>query len=280
MPNHHLAPPVTLPLLPNRSTVLAGLLVALLLAGCGGGGSSSTSSAASASGAGSSPATGTTPTPAAPITDTAAIRFLEQATFGPTSADITHLQAIGYDAWLTEQFATATSDFPNITDASSLDAVQAAFFRNAVTAPDQLRQRIAFALGQIFVVSNQKIDTRVGIAAFQRMLLADSFGTYRNVLKDVTVSPAMGNYLDMANNVKADPVAGTSPNENYGREVLQLFSVGVNQLNADGSVRVDAAKKPMPTYGQDTVEGFARAFSGWTYPTKAGAAPQDTNDEN
>lgn len=255
---------------------LSTLLIATLsaLAACGGGGSSP------------SPASPTpavqAPPPVQPlptITDAAATRFLEAATFGPTNADIAHLKEIGYDAWFDEQFALPQTDYPAINDTDSLDTVQAAFFRNALTARDQLRQRLAFAMGQIFVVSSQKTDSRTGIIAYQKMLLTDALGNYRTLLKDVTLSPAMGNYLDMANNAKADVAAGTSPNENYAREVLQLFSIGVARLNADGTAILDANRKPVPAYSQDNIEGFARAFTGWTYPTKPSAIPQPFNND-
>ena len=247
-------------------TKIALTTIVVMLVACGGGGGSGSSSTS----------TSTSSTP--PVTDTAATRFLEQATFGPTPDEIVHLKSIGYDAWFMEQFSAAISDYPTVTDANSLDVVQAAFFRNALTARDQLRQRLVFALGQIFVVSDQKIDSRVGIVNFQRTLLADAFGTYRQLLKDVTLSPAMGTYLDMANNTKADATQGTSPNENYAREVMQLFSVGMVKLNADGTPVLDANSKAVPSYTQDHIEGMARTFTGWTYPTKPGGASRPFND--
>lgn len=200
---------------------------------------------------------------AGPATEAAAIRFLEQATFGPTPADVAHLQSIGYDAWLNEQFAMRPTA---LGKANSFEAVQAGFFRNALTARDQLRQRVAFALGQVMVVSNQKLDNTLAIANYHNLLLNDAFANYRQLLKDVTLSPTMGTYLDMANNVKSDPETGTAPNENYAREVLQLFSVGLYKLNPDGSTIVDGSGNPVATYSQETVEGFAHVFTGWTYP--------------
>ena len=259
------------------ATVLA-VLTCLTVSGCGSGTTAATSDSSSAApSAGVAP--GTPATPPIPVTQIAATRFLEQATFGPSAADVTHIKTLGFDAWLTEQFAAPVTDYPVFTDADALDVVQSAFLRNALSAPDQLRQRLAFALGQIFVVSNLKTDSRPGIANYQRVLLNDAFASYRTLLKDVSLSPAMGNYLDMANNARANLAAGTSPNENYGREILQLFSVGVIKLNPDGSSVLDASGKPAATYSQDTIEGFSRAFTGWTYPTKAGSASQSMNDE-
>jgi uncharacterized protein (DUF1800 family) len=206
------------------------------------------------------------------VTQAAAIRFLEQATFGPTPADIAHVQAIGFDAWLNEQFAQSATALPGATDRTSLEQLQAGFLKNALTARDQLRQRVTFALWQVMVVSNQKLDNRIAIANYHKVLLADSFANYRKLLKDVTLSPAMGTYLDMANNVKGDPEAGTAPNENYAREVLQLFSVGLVKLNPDGTPVLDGNGKSIPTYTQEQVEGFAHVFTGWTYPAKRGGS--------
>jgi uncharacterized protein (DUF1800 family) len=129
-----------------------------------------------------------------------------------------------------------------------------------------LRQRVAFALWQVMVVSDRKIDNRAGLVNYQGVLLNDAFATYRKLIEDVSLSPAMGTYLDMANNVKADPDAGTNPNENYAREVLQLFSVGLYKLNTDGTPLLDGGGRPAATYSQETVEGFAHVFTGWTYP--------------
>ncbi len=247
-------------------------LVVVAIGACSGGGSANAPATV--------PSTETSIIPAnVVVTDTAATRFLEQATFGPANSDIAHLKAVGYDAWLNEQFSMAATDYPAIKESDTLDVVQTAFFRNAIGAPDQLRQRVAFALNEIFVVSDLKIDNRPGIANFQRVLINDAFANYRVLLKDVTLSPAMGRYLDMANNARADQLAGTSPNENYGREILQLFSVGVTRLNTDGTPILNGNRNPVPTYTQDTIEGFSRAFTGWTYPTKPGTASQLFNDE-
>jgi uncharacterized protein (DUF1800 family) len=247
-------------LLQRRAWPAAALAAAAFLAGCGGGD-------------GLSPAAGTqlAQTAAAlavqaPVTEAGAIRFLEQATFGPTPTDIAHVQSIGYDAWLTEQFGLSVAPLPSATDRTTLETVQTSFFKNALTAPDQLRQRVAFALWQVMVVSDRKIDNRAGIVNYQGVLLNDAFTTYRKLIEDVSLSPAMGTYLDMANNVKSDPDAGTNPNENYAREVLQLFSVGLYKLNADGTPIADGGGKAIPTYSQETVEGFAHVFTGWTYP--------------
>ena len=155
--------------------------------------------------------------------------------------------------------------------------LQARFFRNALTQPDQLRQRVAFALGQIFVVSARKNNRAYAMARYQQMLLDDAFGNYRRLLEDVTLSPMMGQYLDMANNERLDPRRGVPPNENYAREVLQLFSVGLVRLNIDGTPRRGADGRPLATYGPDEIREFARAFTGWTYPPRPGDASKRRN---
>jgi uncharacterized protein (DUF1800 family) len=109
------------------------------------------------------------------------------------------------------------------------------------------------------------------------MLQNDAFGNFQTLLTDVTLSPVMGNYLDMVNNDKPNPEKGTNPNENYAREVLQLFSIGLHQLNTDGTPQLDGSGNPIPTYDQETIEGFAHVFTGWTYPTKLGATARFGN---
>jgi uncharacterized protein (DUF1800 family) len=146
------------------------------------------------------------------------------------------------------------------------------FLTNAVSNADQLRQRVAFALSQIFVTSIQKLIWNDNMVLYQNMLLADAFTNYRQIMSDVTLSPAMGQYLDMANNAKA--VNGSLANENYARELMQLFTIGTKMLNLDGSVQVDASNVPIPTYSQFTVTEFARVFTGWTYAPPAGQPVQ------
>jgi uncharacterized protein (DUF1800 family) len=217
----------------------------------------------------------------APITASEAARFLEQATFGPTPASVAHLRQIGFDAWLDEQFQAAPSGYADPVAADNdLTALQRRFFVNAVQGDDQLRQRVAFALSQIVVVSGNKVGDPRAFAPWLRMLSADAFGSYANLLRDVTLSPAMGVYLDMVNNDRPDPVAGTSPNENYAREILQLFSIGLVQLNPDGTVKLDGRGAPIPTYDQKVIEGFSHVFTGWTFATAAGAPPDFPNPEN
>lgn len=239
------------------------------------------------------------PTPSsAPLTlSPDAVRLAAQATFGPTVAVVRDIEGRGAAAWIDAQLQLPPSDlgtYPVVAD--NVAAVcppgaaatcyrdnftpfltEAAFFRNAISGPDQLRQRVAFALSQILVISGDEVRPNYGLAEYQKLLLRDAFATYRQLIEDVTLSPAMGRYLNMVNNDKPNPAKGTSPNENYAREILQLFSIGLVQLRPDGSVVTDGAGVPLPTYDQDAVEGQAHVFTGWTYPPLPGAAQRTHN---
>ena len=218
------------------------------------------------------------------VTANAAARFLEQASWGPTPAAVAEVQNLGFDAWIAAQFAVPPSAIPDATvtvdkagkTTSSLRNVQQAFFVNAVNGQDQLRQRVAFALAQIWVVSGVKLSAD-SIPPYLRLLAADAFTTYPQIMHDVTLSPAMGHYLDMVNNDKPSKTRGA--NENYAREVLQLFTIGLSKLDQYGNP-VLVKGQPVPSYTQDTVEGFARTFTGWTYAPPAGVASKWTNPSN
>ena len=155
------------------------------------------------------------------------------------------------------------------------------FFTNALTQPDQLRQRVAWALSQFFVISAMKdpdMEAAYVQARYHNMLFDEAFGNFENLLLRVTFSPQMGHYLDMVDNAKADPKAGTEPNENFARELLQLFSIGVVKLNTDGTTVLDTAGAPVPTYGQPEIKNFARVFTGWTYPPFDAVQPSGPDD--
>lgn len=198
----------------------------------------------------------------------AARRFLEQAAFGPTPAEALHVQQVGFQGWLNEQFAMP--QISNYNGSANQSGMSTMFLTNAVMNPDQLRQKIAFALSQVMVTSLNKIIWNGPMAMYQEMLMANSFGNFRKLLGDVTLSPVMGHYLDMANNGKANPITGIVANENYAREILQLFSIGTKMLNQDGTVQFDANNNPVPTYTQTDVTEFARVFTGWTYAPAPG----------
>jgi uncharacterized protein (DUF1800 family) len=271
------------------------------LAACGGGGNTAPVSTSP-----TSPTPPTTPPTTPSVAAADAARLLDQATFGVTASDIAHVQSIGIDAYITEQIAYSPTQYTgysytphtapagcigdgsNPPDAASLCAraqyspfqVQRDFFTHALNNPDQLRQRVAFALSQIMVVSSVEIYEAYGLADYQNILLNDALGNYRTLLQDVTLSPTMGHYLDMANSDETNAQNGTVPNQNYAREVLQLFSIGLVELNPDGTQQLDANGAPIPTFDGDTIEGFASIFTGWTYPPLSGATSQWTNPIN
>jgi uncharacterized protein (DUF1800 family) len=221
----------------------------------------------------------------APQSDAEAARFLTMATFGPTAADIAHLRKIGYGQWFAEQLAMpATLERPYVENLDSdvkspgqRDRI-AIWFGNALTAPDQLRQRAAWALSQIFVVSDQgnKLNgDPVALAEFYDTLARDAFGyndthgnhhagTYSNLLIDVTYSPAMGKMLTYLSNDGQPSDPGVSPDENYGREIMQLFSIGLIERNADFSPQLKDGQT-IATYASPVVQANARVFTGLSY---------------
>jgi uncharacterized protein (DUF1800 family) len=208
-----------------------------------------------------------------------AARLLDQATFGPTLTDIQNVQTIGLDAWITQQFNTADTPLANIP--SPLPAVclaantpinceESEWWQTVLTGPDQLRQRVAFALSEIFVISSDS-DNATTITYYHNTLAQDSFTNFLTIMHDVSVSPGMGAYLNMLNSAKAP--TGEIPNENYPRELMQLFTLGLDLLNDDGSLQLDANGNPIPTYTQAQVQEFAAAYTGWTYATASGGVP-------
>jgi uncharacterized protein (DUF1800 family) len=210
------------------------------------------------------------------ISPNVADRFLEQTTFGPTPALVAQVQQSGLSPFLTNQFAMPATPYADpAANETSLAPLQQRFFVHALTAQDQLRQRVAFALSQIFVIAGDKISDPTAFTNYLRLLESDAFTNYRQIMKDVTLSPAMGHYLDMVNNDK--PATGQHANENYARELMQLFTVGTALLNEDGSFQLDSSNNPIPTYTQAQVQEFALAYTGWTYPTMPGATQQKHN---
>lgn len=208
-----------------------------------------------------------------------AARLLDQATFGPSLATIRQVQSTGVDAWITQQFNTPDTPLANIP--TPLPAVclaantptnceESEWWQTMLTGPDQLRQRVAFALSEIFVISSDT-DNATTITYYHNTLAQDAFTNFSTIMHDVTVSPGMGAYLNMLNSAKAP--TGQIANENYARELMQLFTIGLNLLNDDGTLQLDTQGNPIPAYTQDQVQAFAKAYTGWTYATSTGGVP-------
>lgn len=261
------------------------VLLSVILTACGGGGGSETSSSSpgTQSGGGGSQSVPVSdpvqnapvqllPNSVEPVSEIAAIRFLEQASFGPTPETVARVQQLGFSAYLDEQMSLPASTFATPAEGDNTTLVRERFYSNAMNGQDQLRQRVAYALGQLFVVSAKDVTNVDAITSYQRMLMENAFTTYAALLEEVTLHPAMGKYLDMVNNA-----AGENPNENYAREVMQLFSIGMVKLLADGSPILDSQGIPVPTYSQAEVEGLARALTGWTFPVTPGGVSSNSN---
>lgn len=209
---------------------------------------------------------------------TAAARLLDQATFGPTLNDIEHVEQVGINAYLTEQFAVPTTVLPDIPATppticvnTLLPCEQSEWWQTMLTGPDQLRQRVAFALSSMFVVSTNSVNAR-GVTTYQNTLANDAFTNFYTIMQDVTLSPAMGVYLNMVNSAKPGTINGVPQiaNENYARELMQLFTTGIDMLNQDGSLQLDSSGNPVPVYTEAQVQAFARAYTGWTFGNASG----------
>ncbi|MGL5002954.1 MAG: DUF1800 family protein, partial [Casimicrobium sp.] len=220
-------------------------------------------------------------------TDEAAVRFLTQATWGATWDSIGRVKQIGYDAWITEQFNTPSMDthlayvarggptncasLPNGCDTYEpyINTAMETFWHQALRSPDQLRQRVAFALQQIFVVSTVNASTidlyGASQASFLDMTARNAFGNFRTLLEDASRHPTMAHYLSHLRNEKEDALTGRTPDENYAREILQLFSIGLWELNIDGTRRKDANGRDIPSYNQNDILGLAKVFTGLSW---------------
>lgn len=208
--------------------------------------------------------------PDGPLSPEDAFRLLEQGTFGPQLDDIARAGEEGPESWINRQMqmpATFLSDGLRKADSSRWNEYVNVWWRHAIQADDQLRQRVAFALSQILVVSAHDglSQQQVGLAGYYDILLRHAFGNYRDLLKEVTLNPVMGEYLSIKGNRKPDEAENIQPDENYARELLQLFSVGQVLLNQDGSPQLDNGGVPLPAYNQTTIENFARIFTGWHF---------------
>jgi len=204
-------------------------------------------------------------------------RFLTQSTFGANSESINHLSEIGYDAWLIEQFNLPASlhrplveEYPDDDELNQTHRYEV-WWRTVLTSDDQLRQRVAWALSQIFVISDKSalVLYPYAVAGYYDILVQNAFGNYRDLLEEVTLSPMMGFYLSMLGNEKPNLELNIRPDENYAREVMQLFSIGLVKLNTNGSIILDSNNQPIPTYDQDVIKGFAHVFTGWSFANGA-----------
>ena len=260
-------------LLPNRRLACALMLTAWLAA-CGGGGGGDSAPAPVA------PAPPPAPVVEKPATRAEAARFLTQATFGPTDAEVDRVMTVGYAAWIEEQFALpalshrthlevrdAEIRAANANNSAGQDQVFETFWKQALTGADQLRQRSVYALSQIFVISmvdSGVADNPRAVAAWLDMLGDKGLGNYRDLLENVSRHPMMGTYLSHLRNQKADSRSGRVPDENYSREVMQLFSIGLIELNDDGSARTTGGS-PVDTYTPADISGLAKVFTGWSW---------------
>jgi uncharacterized protein (DUF1800 family) len=219
-----------------------------------------------------------------------ASRFLAQASLGGTAADIVRVQTLGYAGWLEEQFALAQSESrvawlrrKKYDDAAFLDKgwneFDAASWRKLLSSADTLRQRVALALSEILVVGMDGLNNRwrhfTG-AAYQDLLENNAFGNYRTLLEQVSTSPAMGEFLTFRGNRRGSPLTGRQPDENYARELMQLFTIGLIKLNPDGTPQLVGGVQ-QPTYGQSDISGLARVWTGWVYDSAGSGS--DTPDE-
>ncbi|MFX1677941.1 DUF1800 domain-containing protein [Mitsuaria sp. CC2] len=275
--NTHFAPPAP-PALPDDDRVvgdatsvgapaaLAAAAAAALLAACGGGGGDSASGGPDSD-----------PQNTVPPTEPEAARFLGQAGFAASASDLASVKSIGFSRWLDQQFdaARTQSHYDWLVakgkgaeaNRYSLDGTDATLWRKLIGSPDQLRQRVVLALSEIFVVSMNGLPIawpQFATAGYVDMLEERCFGTFRELIEGVTLSPAMGVYLAMRGNRKEDAKTGRQPDENYAREVMQLFTIGLSQLNADGTPKT-AAGKTVDTYTLQQITDLARVFTGWDF---------------
>jgi len=245
---------------------IAPVSAASLLSACGGG-----------SGDSAAPAPPPDPPPP-PITDTQAARFLAQASLGITRTQIARVQTLGYAGWLDEQFALPpqgsrwdwllTAGYGADADKNSQAGFDNTMWRKLIASPDTLRQRLTLALSELLVVSVDGLPGNnwkaFAAAAYADLLEANAFGTFRNLVQQVSTHPAMGSFLTFRGNTKANTSTGSLPDENYARELMQLFTIGLLELNLDGSLKLSSGQA-QETYTQDDVSGLARVFTGWDW---------------
>lgn len=271
---------------PKSTGATFGLLGALAaaLSACGGGGSGSSGSSSGGIFGGSS-STAPTPKVTYPANETEAARFLLQAQFGIVEGDIAAVQSQGYEVWLGNQFNSAVSqtgtawlDSRGLNNPTGHDIAFSQIWgdfmawRMLMTGSDQLRKRLSLALSEMMVCSINTLDgfwPGYLIAGYWDVLNANVFGNFRTLLEEVTLNPAVGTFLNTRGNLKEDATSGREPDENYAREVMQLFTIGLYQLNADGTPKTGSDGKPIETYTQTDITNLARVFTGYDYDMSA-----------
>ncbi len=258
---------------------VAGSLSALALAACGGGnddGNPAEAQSVDGNASRESLAAGATRAAAVP-TAAQASAFLQQAQFSASDDDIATVIRLGYDGWLKQQFDAPPapgawdwlmSNGYNTDVDNKIHSGERGVWQQLIAAPNAVRCRVALALSEIFVVSVNGFNNHsFTSAAYWDLLARNAFGNFRNLLEDVTLSWAMGSYLNTLNNLKSDPATGREPDQNYAREVMQLFTIGLYELNDDGTPRTDSQGRPIETYDQETVRNLAKVFTGWVIDT-------------
>lgn len=267
---------------PSATPLPAGLAapsLALALSACGSDGMSSSAPVTIGSG-------GTTGTPApAPITAAQSSRFLAQSAMGGSSADVAQVQQLGYDQWIASQFAMsrATSHWDwlvtngyNVTaNKDNTSGFDNTMWRQAIVEPDQLRQRVGMALLEMLVVGIDGVQLnwkQFAMAAYVDILLDNAFGNFRTILEKITTNAAMASFLTFLGNRKANTTNGSVPDENYARELMQLFTIGLYMLNMDGTRQLNAGQ-PMESYTQADVSGLARVFTGLNLDSTDSSTP-------
>jgi uncharacterized protein (DUF1800 family) len=276
------APDDAPPLAPPEARALPPeiiLTAALPLTACGGGG-----------GGGAPPAAVVPPPPPPPATvlptRTEATRFLSQASMGSSRADIDQVAATGYAAWLDQQFATprtishwdwlVAAGYNDIANRDGEQGFDAVMWRQLIASPDQLRVRVGMALLDFLVVGISGVNLswrQFAMAAYIDLLMDNAFGNFRTLLTSISTNAAMSSFLTFLGNRRANAATGAVPDENYARESMQLFTIGLLRLNADGSVQTGAGGQPLETYTQDDITGLARVFTGWNLDSSDNNTP-------
>lgn len=244
----------------SKHGVAATFAACLILSGCGGGGGEGSIVPGAA---------GVVGTSTSKIdTETDAVQFLTWSSFGGSKSEIAAITGQDAADWLAAEFSkSATLTLPTLASQPrdmnaniESNRVDELYWDHIITADDQVRQRMAFALSQIVVYSDAANNDQLMRGYYQDILIRNALGNYRELLDEVTYSPAMAEWLTYLRNRKGDPNTGRMPDENYAREILQLFSIGLVELNLDGTPRLNAQGQQIETYTNDDIIGLARVF--------------------